>query len=466
MLFNSDDFLAFFSLFVVLYWLVRESLAGRNLLILLASYVFYCCWDYRFGALLLFTSLADYTFARLIVSPRLVHWRKPLLCLSLASNLGVLGFFKYCGFFAESFQDLLGLFGFHAARHIVEVTLPVGISFYTFQSMGYVIDVYRGNIPAAQKLVPFLSFVAFFPQLVAGPIERASHLLPQFGRTLRITVANLEHSGWLICWGLFQKVVLADNLAPLAELAFDRTAPSGPVLLLGAVAFGLQILCDFGGYSDMARGFAKLLGFELMINFNAPYVATSLPEFWRRWHISLSTWFRDYLYIPLGGNRGEAPRPSLNLLGVMLLAGLWHGAAINFVLWGLWHGLGLVVGHGWSRWRVGRRLLPKWFAWMLTMMFVFAGWIFFRLPSPEHLWHAVANLTNPSLPAWWGTFASSLSILALPVILMHYFQHARRQTETFLVVPRPLRVLLQGLMLLAICAWWKKEASSFIYFQF
>ncbi len=466
MLFNSDAFLAFFLIFLVLYWLVRASLAARNGLILIASYVFYCWWDYRFGALLLFTSLADYAFARLIGSHRCARWRKFLLCLSLMSNLGVLGFFKYFGFFAESFQNLLGVFGLPVARHLFEITLPVGVSFYTFQSMGYVIDVYRGTIPPERKLIPFLAFVAFFPQLVAGPIERASHLLPQFARTLRITAANVEHGVWLICWGMFQKVVLADNLAPLTELALDRAAASAPVLLLGAVAFGLQILCDFGGYSDLARGLAMLLGFELMINFNAPYVATSLPDFWQRWHISLSTWFRDYLYIPLGGNRGQRPRPSLNLLVVMLLAGLWHGAAINFVLWGLWHGIGLVVGHGWRRWRTDGRTLPKWFAWLLTMLFVFAGWTLFRIQSPDRLWEVAANLTNLTLPAWWKTYLLSLTILALPVILLHYGAQTRRHADSFLFLPRWLRMALQAVMLLAIGAWWKPEAASFIYFQF
>lgn len=465
MLFNSTEFLIFFAGFLACYWLARPSLSARNLLILVASYVFYCWWDYRFGALLLFTSLADYAFARWLENPRLVRWRRWLLGLSLTCNLGVLGFFKYFGFFAGSCQNLLQTFGVEVSQRTLELTLPVGISFYTFQSLSYVIDVYRGHTRAERNVVQVLAFVAFFPQLVAGPIERAGRLLPQFARTLRITGANLEHGAWLICWGLFQKVVLADNLAPLAELAFDRAAPSLPLLALGSLAFGAQIYCDFAGYSDIARGLARVLGFELMLNFNAPYVARSLPEFWQRWHISLSTWIRDYLYIPLGGNRRGAARTGLNLLVVLLLAGLWHGAALNFVLWGLWHGGGLAVGGAWSRWRTGRAL-PDGAAWLLTMAFVFAGWVLFRIPSTDHLWSAAAALADFSLPVWWKTHLLSVLVLTLPVALMHYRQFVRQEAETFRVLPRRWRMGLQGVMLLALCAWWQTESPAFIYFQF
>ncbi|HEX5223010.1 MAG TPA: MBOAT family O-acyltransferase [Verrucomicrobiae bacterium] len=466
MLFNSNEFLVFFGFFLVCYWLVRHSLALRNCLVVVASYVFYCWWDYRFGALLLFTSLTDFFLGRLIAASPSVQRRKFLLFLSVTCNLTLLGFFKYFDFFAQSLEALLASCGFRMSRFVLDVTLPVGISFYTFQSMSYIIDVYRRQIPATRNVIDFLAFVSFFPQLVAGPIERASHLLPQFAQTLRITRENIERGLWLMIWGMFQKVVLADNLAPLAELAFDHAQPSLPVLALGSIAFGLRILCDFGGYSDIARGVASVLGFTLMINFNAPYTARSLKEFWGRWHISLSTWIRDYLYIPLGGNRRGEWRTGLNLLVVMLLAGLWHGAAINFVLWGLWHGAGLLGYHVWSRLRPADRPLPKAFAWALTMAFVFGGWVLFRIQSAEGLFNATLSLGRLDLPVWWKTYVLSLTVLAAPVVIMQFRQGLLNQADSFAVISRRWRVALNGLMLLAIAAWWSQEPATFIYFQF
>jgi alginate O-acetyltransferase complex protein AlgI len=466
MLFNSNEFLVFLFLFLVCYWLVRHSLALRNVLVVVASYVFYCWWDYRFGALLLFTSLMDFLLGRgIAVSPSLRR-RKLLLLLSIVCNLTLLAFFKYFDFFAESLEALLASCGFRMSRFVLDVTLPVGISFHTFQSMSYIIDVYRGQIPATRKVVDFLAFVSFFPQLVAGPIERASHLLPQFAQTLRVTPENIERGLWLIIWGMFQKVVLADNLAPLVELAFDHAQPSLPILALGSIAFGLQILCDFAGYSDIARGVAAVLGFNLMINFNAPYAARSLKEFWGRWHISLSTWIRDYLYIPLGGNRCGEWRTGMNLLVVMLLAGLWHGAAVNFVLWGLWHGAGLIGYHVWSRLNSSGRRLPGALSWALTMTFVFGGWVLFRVQSTEGLFNAALSLGRFDLPVWWKTYVLSLTILAVPVVIMQFRQCLLNQADSFCVISRPWRVGLNGLMLLAIAAWWSQEPATFIYFQF
>lgn len=466
MLFNSSEFLVFLAGFLVFYWLVRRWLLARNILIVVASYFFYCWWDYRFGALLLFTTLVDFFVAGLIADSPSVRRRKLFLVVSMVSNLGVLGFFKYYDFFAESFEALLATFGFKVSRFVLNITLPVGISFYTFQSMAYTIDVYRGKVPATRNLIQFLAFVSFFPQLVAGPIERAERLLPQFNRTLHITTENLERGLWLIVWGLFQKVVLADNLAPLADLVFDHAEPSLPVLALGAVAFGLQIFCGFAGYSNVARGVAKLLGFDLMINFNAPYVAQSIQEFWRRWHISLSTWIRDYLYIPLGGNRLGEARTCWNVLLVMLLAGLWHGADLNFILWGLWHGSGLVVSRLWGNFRHGRGPLPAWLGWSLTLWFVFAGWVLFRVHSVDRMLELAHGLTSLALPVWWGTFLLSVVVLAIPVVVMHLWQLRTRQAEAFPTLSRFSRAALQAFMLLALLAWWKKEASPFIYFQF
>ncbi len=309
MLFNSTDFLVFFGLFLLGYVLVQGNLFLRNLLVVVSSYVFYSWWDPRFTALLLLTSVVDYAVARLIDGTQVAQRRRAYLTASILLNLGVLGVFKYFNFFRESFESLLNTFGGDAHWAGWSVVLPVGISFYTFQSMSYVVDVYRRQMPACRDGLQFLAYVSFFPQLVAGPIERGTRLLPQFSRRLTITPADVELGIWLAIWGMFKKVVLADNLAPLVELVFQHPTASGPMVVLGTIAFALQIYCDFSGYCDIACGAAKLLGFNLMLNFNLPYFATSLRDFWRRWHISLSTWLRDYLYVPLGetGRARRAP---------------------------------------------------------------------------------------------------------------------------------------------------------------
>ncbi len=334
MLFNSGVFLQFFAAFLLLYWLLRGNLQARNLLIVAASYLFYGWWDWRFLGLLAFSSLFDYGVGLGLDRVATPGKRKALLVASVVCNLTILGFFKYYDFFVESGVRLLADLHVPFQPSLLHVILPVGISFYTFQSMSYALDVYRRTVPPTRNLLQFLAFVCFFPQLVAGPISRASHLLPQFGQTRRITGEMIEEGVWLMLWGMFKKVVLADNFAPLADLVFQGSSFTGPMVLLGTLAFGLQIYCDFSGYSDIARGAARVLGFDIIFNFNLPYAATSLREFWRRWHISLSTWLRDYLYISLGGNRRGAARTYANLLLTMLLGGLWHGAAWNYVLWG------------------------------------------------------------------------------------------------------------------------------------
>lgn len=343
MLFNSGVFLKFFAAFLLLYWLVRHDLRARNWLIVLASYLFYGWWDYRFLSLILISSVMDYGVGLALQGAERPRARQAWLVVSLAGNLAILGFFKYYDFFVSSGAALLAQLGLPFHARTLGIILPVGVSFYTFQSISYVMDVYRRELPATRSLVQFLAYVSFFPQLVAGPIERAAHLLPQFAKTRAITPRMLEEGGWLMVLGLFKKVVLADNLAPLADMVYQNTTFSGPAVALGTVAFAFQIYCDFSGYSDIARGTARVLGFDIMVNFNLPYAAANLREFWRRWHISLSTWLRDYLYIPLGGNRGGKARTCLNVFLTMLLGGLWHGAAWNFVLWGVWHGAGLVV---------------------------------------------------------------------------------------------------------------------------
>jgi len=334
MLFNSTVFLQFFAAFLLLYFLCRNSLVARNVLIVAGSWLFYGWWDYRFLGLLIFSGCFDFVAGLLVVRAGEGRARKAMLGLSVAINLTLLGFFKYYDFFAGSLAALLARLHMEIDVHTLGIVLPVGISFYTFQSLSYVIDVYRGQMQPTRNLLHYLAYVSFFPQLVAGPIQRGHHLLPQLARTLAINRAMLEAGVWLILWGLFKKVAMADNLAPMVEMVFGDPSAAAPAVLSGTLAFAFQIYGDFSGYSDVARGLAKILGFELQDNFNLPFFASDLRDFWRRWHISLSSWLRDYLYISLGGNRQGAGRTSINLLLTMLLGGLWHGAAWNFVLWG------------------------------------------------------------------------------------------------------------------------------------
>jgi D-alanyl-lipoteichoic acid acyltransferase DltB (MBOAT superfamily) len=466
MLFHSNDFLFFLGFLLLAYYLVQWNNRARNVLLLLASYIFYGWWDYRFVGLLLFSSVVDFSLGLALGRCQSPRARKALVTASVLVNLGLLVTFKYFNFFQETLASQLAMLGIEAHWTALKVILPVGISFYTFQSLSYVIDVYRRAIPAAKNPLTFMAYVAFFPQLVAGPIERATHLLPQFTGSLDITAEKLERGIWLILWGLFKKVVLADNFAPLTDLAFGLTEPGAVAVVLGTLAFAFQIYCDFSAYSDIARGLATLFGFDLMLNFDLPYVARSVREFWHRWHISLSTWFRDYLYLPLGGNRCGQGRTYLNLTVTMLLAGIWHGAALNFVLWGCWHGAGLAVNHAWAarvqdRWRV-----PAWCRWVLTMAFVLYGWLLFRAGSVFQIWQLTCGMAHWSLPSWTGAFVVNLSVLALPLVLMQLWQYRSGNLLVPLTLPWWAKALLEGALLLFVVAYWEADAAPFIYFQF
>lgn len=393
-------------------------------------------------------------------------FRKIWVTASVFVNLGVLFLFKYFDFFRGSLANLLETLGVSAAYPALHWVLPLGISFYTFQSMGYVVDVYRRQVPVCKDWVVFLAFVSFFPQLVAGPIERASMLLPQFYRTLRITEEHIRDGVWLFLCGLFKKLVIADQLAPLADLAFDHSPSGFPIVFMGTVAFGMQIYCDFSGYTDMARGLALLMGYRLTMNFNLPYFAVNLRDFWSRWHISLSTWLRDYLYIPLGGNRKGPGRTRLNLMIVFLLGGLWHGAEVNFLLWGLWHGIGLAVMHAWDRRTDANFRMPDGLGRALTLAFVFYGWLLFRAQSADHLIALHEALFRWQLPFWWDYFVWNLAALCLPLLAYQVWQWKADDPMVIMRLPYGFRILVQGMMLLLIAIFWQKESTSFIYFQF
>lgn len=394
MIFNSVNFLYFIVLFFPLYWLVNNRFGStwRNVLTILFSYYFYAWWDWRFLGLIVLSSAVDYSIGRALANTSGNAQRKGLLVISLFVNLGMLGFFKYFNFFAEGFANILHTFGLHANWPTLEILLPVGISFYTFQTLSYTIDVYRKQIEPTRDIFSFFAFVAFFPQLVAGPIERASRLLGQFKKPLNFEYDYAVGGLRLILWGLFKKVVIADNAGVLVDSVYPAVPEqSGLLYIMATFFFAIQIYADFSGYSDMAIGLSRTLGIDLMQNFRTPYFASSFRDFWRRWHISLSTWFRDYVYIPLGGNRGNPWRVSLNIFLTFLLSGLWHGAQVTFLIWGGIHGLLLILE------KSVKIKLPKTLSTCLVFISVLLLWIPFRAENTEQMmdiFQAVLDLGN------------------------------------------------------------------------
>jgi alginate O-acetyltransferase complex protein AlgI len=387
MLFNSTTYFFFIIIVFTVYWLLlKKNYRWQNFFLFIASYCFYGWWDVRFLILIFISSSVDFFLGRAIFNQTEQRKKKIILALCMVINLGMLGFFKYFNFFIDSFSFLISQFGLQPNIKTLRIILPVGISFYTFQSLSYSIDIYRNKIKPTNDFISFMTFVSFFPQLVAGPIERATDLLPQF---LKARVFRRDHlvSGFrFILYGLFKKMVIADRFAYFVNHIYDSPGKQdGTVLLAATFMFGFQIYCDFSGYSDIAIGSARLLGFDLMQNFRTPYLTKSFRDFWRRWHISLSTWFRDYVYIPLGGNQVKQSRWILNILLTFTLSGLWHGASFTFIIWGFLHGLYLVTEHFLSK----LVTLPKrlsWINYIVTFVLVNLTWVFFRADSLEQSW--------------------------------------------------------------------------------
>ncbi len=341
MFFNSLDFAIFLPIVFIVYWFItNRNLKLQNFIIVLASYVFYGWWDWRFLSLIIFSTIIDYSIGIRLSKEEKQLKRKILLLTSIGVNLGLLGFFKYFNFFIESFNAAFASAGIHTNMSSLNIILPVGISFYTFQTMSYTIDIYRNKIEHTKNILAFMAFVSFFPQLVAGPIERASHLLPQFLKNRKFDYKQASSGIKLIVWGFFKKVVIADNAAQLVNEIFKNYPNESYIsLIVGAILFAFQIYCDFSGYSDIAIGLGRILGFDLTYNFKFPYFSSNIREFWNRWHISLSSWFRDYIYIPLGGNKVSQYRVLFNTFCVFVLSGFWHGANWTFVFWGFLHAL-------------------------------------------------------------------------------------------------------------------------------
>lgn len=395
MLFNSIDFAIFLPIVFILYWFVcNKNLKLQNFLIVVASYVFYGWWDYRFLSLILFSTVVDYIIGALLSNEEDYKKRKIYLWTSMFINLGFLGVFKYYNFFAENFVEAFTFFGGNISSNSLNIILPVGISFYTFQTMSYTIDVYKRKLEPTHDFIAFVAYVTFFPQLVAGPIERATHLLPQFYTKRKFIYFKAIDGLRQILWGLFKKVVIADNCAEYANLIFNNSDDySGSTLLLGAIFFTFQIYGDFSGYSDIAIGTSRLFGFDLMQNFAFPYFSRDMAEFWRRWHISLSTWFRDYLYIPLGGSKGGVGMKIRNTFIIFIVSGFWHGANWTFMAWGLLNAVYFLPLLLTNKNRINleivalNRFLPsfkEFFQILLTFSLTVLAWVFFRADSIQH----------------------------------------------------------------------------------
>jgi alginate O-acetyltransferase complex protein AlgI len=399
MSFISFKFLLFFVVVYVIYLIITHR--WQNIWLLVASYLFYAAWDWRLLSLIATITCIDYFCALKIHGFEETNKRKLYLSLSLVGDLTILGFFKYFNFFKENLLFLCFGLGFSVSPFVLNIILPIGISFYTFRSLSYTIDVYRKQMEPTKNFPDYALFVSFFPEVIAGPIERARNLLPQIGSKREITLSNFYEGCFLIYWGLFQKAFIADNLAKIVDPVFSSPPPyNGPMVLLASYAYTFQILCDFSGYSDMARGMGKCMGFDLMVNFNVPYFVTNPREFWRRWHISLSTWLRDYLYIPLGGNRRGNFAMFRNLAITMLICGLWHGAAWTFIIWGIYHGL-LLILHGVlspvlkkAAFVKGVYLQKAWFFLKVIFFFqiVSLGWLIFRSESIAQVYNMVHGL--------------------------------------------------------------------------
>jgi alginate O-acetyltransferase complex protein AlgI len=483
--FTTLTFLLFSIVVLALYWSARAC-RGQNLVLLVASYVFYGWWDPRFCVLLLASSMIDFWIARALMPEQPNQRRRMLLALSCVLNLGLLGVFKYYGFFVDSFAELAHALGLNPSLPTLRLILPVGISFYTFQTLSYTIDVYRRQLRASTHLLDYLAYVALFPQLVAGPIERAGRLLPQLQR-MRVFDEALARDGVkLILWGFCKKIILADHLGEFVELAYAGPIvhASGPVLLVATICFAFQIYCDFSAYSDIARGSARLLGIELVRNFAHPYFSRSVAEFWRRWHMSLSTWFRDYVYVPLGGSRHGRARLWLASMITFTLSGLWHGANWTFVMWGAVNGFMVALASLGARSSrlgpddvlpslrtlAGLRALP---AMLGTFLLICLTWVLFRaedLPHAMGIYAAMfGDLARAS--AWaelvhHREFLGAFGPLLATFVIIEWVTRDRPHPLELSTWPRPLRWLLYTGLCWATIYLMPDEPGAFIYFQF
>lgn len=477
MLFNSFEYLVFLPLIFSLYWILPNRF--RWILLFIASYYFYMSWNVKYVVLILFTTVISYCAALLLERIQSDRLKKGIIALTLTACLGVLFFFKYFNFLSESVTAVLRSFAIPCQSITLNLLLPVGISFYTFQTLGYVIDVYRGRVKAEKHFGIYATFISFFPQLVAGPIERTGNLLPQINKEHHFSCEKALYGAKLMLWGYYKKLVVADVLAPYVDTVYaNPTLYQGFDLLLAILFFAVQIYCDFSAYSDIAIGTAKLLDIDLMTNFRTPYFSSSIKEFWSRWHISLSTWFKDYVYIPLGGNRCTKLRHSLNLLITFLVSGLWHGASWTFVIWGLIHGLAQVAEGFFAKPLAAfrKRKAGRWISVLCVFTFCCIAWVFFRagtfsdafyilshtltgITQPGQYLHNTLGISNLKLLVVFGL----IFILALYDLLDYDGQLIRKLSAKPAAVQWAVYLLL-GLIII-FCSQ-KGAAAEFVYFQF
>lgn len=483
MLFNSIDFAIFLPIVFILYWFVTDkNLKLQNFLIVAASYFFYGWWDWRFLSLILFSTIVDYTIGRQLRNEENQLKRKILLWTSILVNLVFLGFFKYYNFFLDNFITAFSFFGQDIQANSLNIILPVGISFYTFQTLSYTIDVYKRKLEPTKDFIAFSAFVSFFPQLVAGPIERATHLLPQFYTKRTFDYSKAVDGMRQILWGLFKKIVIADNCAEFANQIFNNSADmNGSTLVLGALFFTFQIYGDFSGYSDIAIGTSRLFGFDLTRNFNFPYFSRDIAEFWRRWHISLSTWFRDYLYIPLGGSRGGTWMKVRNTFIIFIVSGFWHGANWTFIVWGALNAIYFLpllltnnnrnnletVAQG--------KLLPsiKELVFMLlTFGLTVFAWIFFRAENIGHAISYISEILSPSIftiPKFAGMYDALMTIILVAIFVLVEWKGREGQYAIAQIGKnwhRPIRWSFYSIIIFLIGMFMPSVESPFIYFQF
>ena len=478
MLFNSIDFAIFLPVVFFLYWFVfQNKLQRQNLFVVAASYFFYGWWDWRFLSLIVFSTGVDFIIGRLLIKTVSRIKRRALLFSSIFINLGFLGVFKYYDFFLENFVTAFSLLGTEMEANRLNIILPVGISFYTFQTLSYTIDVYKRKLEPTDDPIAFAAFVSFFPQLVAGPIERAVNLLPQFYKQRKFEYEKAKDGMRQILWGFFKKVVIADNCADFANHIFANSAEMhGSTLLVGALFFTFQIYCDFSGYSDIAIGTARLFGFSLMQNFAFPYFSRDIAEFWRRWHISLSTWFRDYLYIPLGGSRGGLGKKVQNTFIIFIVSGFWHGANWTFIVWGALNALFFLPLLLFSRNRTHldtvakNRLFPT-LRESVSMLSTFAltvlAWIFFRAENVAHAWAYLNGIFDKSLFTHPELMPGYVWLLIGALVLVEWLQREKKhglQIENN-ELPKWMRWICYLVIFILVSMYFNK-GNTFIYFQF
>ena len=483
MLFNSVNFALFLPAVFLLYWFAAQGNVKRqNVLLLVSSYFFYASWDYRFLFLLIFSTVLDYSTGIKMHEAKTLAVKRFWFWLSVCVNVGFLGVFKYYNFFAASFADALSLVGVHVNFGTLQVILPVGISFYTFHGLSYVMDIYNGRIAPEKNFIDYSVFVSFFPLLVAGPIERATHLLPQIVNERRFDYARAVDGLRQILWGLFKKIVIADNCAEYANMVFGNSAgASGSTLVAGALFFTFQIYCDFSGYSDIALGTARLFGIDLLRNFAYPYFSRDIAEFWRRWHISLSSWFRDYLYIPLGGSRGGTWFKVRNTFIIFLVSGFWHGANWTFIVWGLLNALYIMPSILLNTNRVNLeiaakgRMLPtlrELGAILTTFSLTVLAWIIFRAESLGHASKYVAGIFTRSLFTVPGfQRMDEVAVLTVIVLVFLVIEWTGRE-QPFAIArlgaawPRPARWAFYSFLIFILGMFMQTTETPFIYFQF